>query len=40
MPELLALLAATCMAAERNQWSHELRARTLAILFDGLRPHH
>lgn len=40
MPELLALLAATCLAAERNQWSDELRARTLAVLFDGLRPHH
>jgi AcrR family transcriptional regulator len=40
MPELFALLAATCMAAERNQWNHELRTRTLAIVFDGLRPHH
>jgi AcrR family transcriptional regulator len=40
MSELLALLAATCMAAERNQWSDALRARTLAIVFDGLRPHH
>ncbi|SEL07023.1 hypothetical protein SAMN05660976_01790 [Nonomuraea pusilla] len=36
----LALLAATCMAAERNQWGDELRARTLAVLFDGMRPHH
>jgi AcrR family transcriptional regulator len=40
MPELMALLAATCMAAERNQWSPELRTRTLALVFDGLRPHH
>jgi AcrR family transcriptional regulator len=39
MPELMALLAATCMAAERNQWSPELRTRTLAFVFDGLRPH-
>ncbi|MFF5207499.1 TetR/AcrR family transcriptional regulator [Streptosporangium sp. NPDC000396] len=38
MPELLALLAATCMAAERNQWDRELRTRTLAIVFDGCRP--
>jgi AcrR family transcriptional regulator len=40
MPELLALLAAACLAAERNQWSDELRGRTLGIIFDGLRPHH
>jgi AcrR family transcriptional regulator len=39
MPELMALLAATCMAAERYQWSPELRTRTLAFVFDGLRPH-
>ncbi len=38
MPELLALLGAACLAAERNQWGDELRARTLAIVFDGLRP--
>lgn len=37
LPELLALLSATCLAAERNQWSRELRTSTLAILFDGLR---
>jgi AcrR family transcriptional regulator len=40
MPELLALLAAASLAAERNQWSEELRDRTLSIMFDGLRPHH
>ncbi|WP_326796910.1 TetR/AcrR family transcriptional regulator [Streptomyces sp. NBC_01808] len=41
MAELLALLSATCLAAERNQWSRELRIRTLAVVFDGLRrtPH-
>jgi AcrR family transcriptional regulator len=38
MPELLALLAAASLAAERNQWSDGLRDRTLAIMFDGLRP--
>lgn len=38
MPELLALLAAVCLAAERNQWSPGLQRRTLAFLFDGLRP--
>jgi AcrR family transcriptional regulator len=38
MPELLALLAATCMAAERNQWSAQLRGRALGIVFDGFRP--
>jgi AcrR family transcriptional regulator len=38
MPELLALLAATSMAAERNHWSPELRARALAVVFDGLGP--
>lgn len=40
MPELLALLAAACLAAERNLWGEELRGRTLAVLFDGLRPRH
>jgi AcrR family transcriptional regulator len=40
MPELLALLAAASLAAERNQWSDELRDRALTIMFDGLRPHH
>ncbi|MFF8379334.1 TetR/AcrR family transcriptional regulator [Streptomyces sp. NPDC015661] len=38
MPELLALLSATCMAAERNQWDDALRARALGLLFDGFRP--
>jgi AcrR family transcriptional regulator len=41
MAELLALLSASCLAAERNQWSRRLRTRTLAVVFDGLRrtPH-
>ncbi|MFB6836158.1 TetR/AcrR family transcriptional regulator [Streptomyces sp. NPDC056361] len=38
MPELLALLGAACMAAERNQWDPQLRDRTLNVIFDGLRP--
>lgn len=37
MPELLALLAAACLGAERHQWDDELRTRTLALIFDGLR---
>ncbi|MGW4895562.1 TetR/AcrR family transcriptional regulator [Kitasatospora sp. NPDC004240] len=37
-PELLALLGATCLAAERNQWEPGLRDRTLGIVFDGCRP--
>ena len=38
MPELMAILTAVCMAAEHSQWDTQLRARTLAIVFDGLRP--
>ncbi|MEU8278913.1 TetR/AcrR family transcriptional regulator [Microbispora bryophytorum] len=38
MPELLALLCGACLAAERDQWSDDLRRRTLDVLFDGLRP--
>jgi hypothetical protein len=34
----MAILTAVCMAAEHNQWDTELRARTLAIVFDGMRP--
>lgn len=37
MPELLALLSAACLGAERNQWDDALRGRTLELLFDGLR---
>lgn len=39
MPEVLALLSAVCMAAERNQWSAGLQSSALALLFDGFRPH-
>ncbi|MDG6105721.1 TetR/AcrR family transcriptional regulator [Dactylosporangium aurantiacum] len=37
MPELLALLGAACLGAERNQWDDALRDRALGLLFDGLR---
>jgi AcrR family transcriptional regulator len=36
--EILAVLAGTCLAAEHAAWDHQLQARTLAIVFDGLRP--
>jgi hypothetical protein len=36
----MALLAATCLAAEHSQWNTELRTRALAIVFDGMRPQH
>jgi AcrR family transcriptional regulator len=41
MPEVMAILTATCLAAEYSQWDAELRTRTLAIVFDGMRrkPH-
>lgn len=39
MPELLALLAAASLAAERNQWDDDLRERALGVMFDGFRPH-
>ncbi|MFI6375699.1 TetR/AcrR family transcriptional regulator [Streptomyces sp. NPDC050546] len=37
MPEVLALITATCLAADRQQWDEALRTRTLSIVFDGLR---
>ena len=37
MPELMAILTAACLAAEHSQWDAELRAKTLAIMFDGMR---
>jgi AcrR family transcriptional regulator len=40
MPELMAILTAVCMAAEHSQWSNQLRARTLTVVFDGMRPQH
>ncbi|NUR90913.1 MAG: helix-turn-helix transcriptional regulator [Nonomuraea sp.] len=38
MPEILALLSATCLAAQHNHWDEALRTRTLEIVFAGLRP--
>lgn len=38
LPELIELLTAGCLAAERNQWSDATRDRTLGFIFDGLRP--
>jgi AcrR family transcriptional regulator len=38
LPELMAILTAVCMAAEHSQWDTPLRTRTLAIVFDGMRP--
>jgi AcrR family transcriptional regulator len=40
MPELMAILTAACLAAEHSQWDAQLRSRTLAVIFDGLRPRH
>jgi AcrR family transcriptional regulator len=40
LPELMAMLTGACLAAEHNQWDTELRATTLAIMFDGMRPQH
>jgi AcrR family transcriptional regulator len=37
MPELMAILTAACLAAEHSQWDAGLRAKTLAIMFDGMR---
>lgn len=37
-PEVLALMTATCLAAEHQTWTDELRTRTLTVVFDGMRP--
>lgn len=37
MGEVLALIIATCLAADRQRWDDDLRARTLAVVFDGLQ---
>lgn len=39
MTEVLALITAMCLAAERQQWDEDQSARTLAVVFDGLRCH-
>jgi AcrR family transcriptional regulator len=38
VPELLALVAGVSRAAEHSGWDPEIQTRTLAIVFDGLRP--
>jgi hypothetical protein len=38
LDEIMALLTATSHAALRSGWSQDLRNRTLAIVFAGLRP--
>jgi AcrR family transcriptional regulator len=38
IPEVLALLTAVCQAALRASWDNDLRTRTLAVIFNGLRP--
>ena len=37
--EVMALLAATCQGALQGGWGQDLRDRTLAVVFTGLRPH-
>lgn len=36
--EVMALLASTCQGAVQGDWDADLRRRTLAIVFTGLRP--
>ncbi|MEU6415642.1 TetR/AcrR family transcriptional regulator [Microbispora sp. NPDC046933] len=36
--EVLALLTGVCQASMHADWSEELQDRTLAVVFDGLRP--
>jgi AcrR family transcriptional regulator len=38
VPEVLALLIGMCQAAMHTNWSPDLQARTLDVVFDGLRP--
>jgi AcrR family transcriptional regulator len=38
LDEVMALLIGACQGALRAGWDHDLRQRTLAIIFDGLRP--
>ena len=38
LDEVMALLGATCQGALQGGWDHDLRERTLAIVFTGLRP--
>ncbi|MEU6644609.1 helix-turn-helix domain-containing protein [Saccharomonospora sp. NPDC046836] len=38
MAEVLALITAMCLAADRQHWDEQLRTRSLTVVFDGLRP--
>jgi AcrR family transcriptional regulator len=38
LDEVIALLAGTSQGALHGSWDHDLQQRTLAIIFDGLRP--
>ena len=38
IPEVMAVLAGTCLAAEHAAWDKHLQAQALTIVFDGLRP--
>ncbi|MEU7696408.1 TetR/AcrR family transcriptional regulator [Microbispora hainanensis] len=38
VPEIMALLVGVCQASLHTPWEPDLRARTLAIVFAGLRP--
>jgi AcrR family transcriptional regulator len=40
LDEVMAILTATCQGALHGGWDDDLRRRTLAIVFDGLRPRH
>jgi len=37
MPEVLGLLSGACLAAKQQRWDSQRRARTLGVVFDGLR---
>jgi AcrR family transcriptional regulator len=37
-PEVIALLVGVCQATLHTRWDRDVRDRTLAIVFDGLRP--
>ncbi|MEU6644499.1 hypothetical protein ABZ863_18360 [Saccharomonospora sp. NPDC046836] len=37
LPEVIALITALCLAADRQQWNETLRIRTLDVVFDGFR---
>lgn len=39
LDEVMALLTSACQGALTGGWDADLRRRTLAIIFDGLRPH-